>query len=53
MRRPKHPLSLIGLGVLIVGAALVWWVLASDFVARDACLDSGGRWGDGGTCEFE
>ena len=40
--------------VLAVMVALaLWWVGASEFVAHDACLDSGGRWEDGGSCQFE
>lgn len=53
MRKPKRLLPLVALGFLIVVVALVWWVRTSEFVARDACLDSGGRWGEGGRCEFE
>jgi len=53
MGKPKRLLPLVALGFLIVVAALVWWVRASEFVAQDACLDSGGRWGEGGPCEFE
>lgn len=53
MRKPKRRLRLFVLGFLIVVAALVWWVRTSEFVGRDACLDSGGRWGEGGHCEFE
>ena len=45
---------LVGGGVaLLLVAALVWWFMFSEFMAIDRCLDSGGRWGEGGSCEFE
>lgn len=53
MRKPTRLLPLVALGFLIVVAALVWWLRTSEFIARDACLDSGGRWGKGGRCEYE
>lgn len=53
MRKPKRLLPLVAVGFLIVVAALVWWVRTSELVARDACLDSGGRWSEDGSCEFE
>lgn len=53
MRKAKRIAPLVALGILIAVAALVWWVRTSEFVAKDACLDSGGRWADGGPCQFE
>ncbi len=45
---------LLGVGVaLLLLAAFVWWFLFSEFMAVDRCLDAGGRWGDGGPCEYE
>jgi hypothetical protein len=45
---------LISLGVMLVlGVAFVWWFFFSEFMAIDRCLDSGGRWGDDGSCQFE
>ena len=45
---------LVGLGVvLLLGAAFVWWFLFSEFMAIDRCLDAGGRWADGGPCQYE
>lgn len=45
---------LVGVGVaLLLLAAFVWWFMFSEFMAIDRCLDSGGRWGDVGSCEFE
>lgn len=38
---------------LVLVAVFVWWFLFSEFMAVDRCLDAGGRWGDGGRCEFE
>lgn len=52
MRKQKRLLPLAALGFLIAVVALVWWVRTSEFVARDACLDSGGRSGQAGHCEF-
>jgi hypothetical protein len=53
MRKPKRFLPLVALALLILVAGLVWWVRTSEFVARDACLDSGGRWSEVGRCEFQ
>lgn len=53
MRKPKRLLPLVAFGFLIIAAALAWWVRTSEFVARDTCLDSGGRWDNGGPCEFQ
>jgi hypothetical protein len=33
---------------VIAGA---WWFLGSESAAIDYCLDSGGRWAEGGYCE--
>ena len=34
----------IGLFVLILLAALLFWFLNSEWLASDKCLDGGGRW---------
>lgn len=39
--------------VLVPIGAFIWWFLFSEFMAMDRCLDSGGRWGEGGSCEYE
>ncbi|HYC68195.1 hypothetical protein [Brevundimonas sp.] len=39
------------IGLVILGVVMAVWLIArSDFVARDDCLDAGGRWADG-ECE--
>lgn len=38
---------------LLMMCAFIWWFLFSEFMAIDRCLDAGGRWGEGGPCEFE
>jgi hypothetical protein len=53
MRRSRRLALFAALGLVMVAGALFWWVGASEFIAKDSCLDSGGRWGDGGSCEFE
>jgi hypothetical protein len=42
----KRKGGLIGLAILGVVMS-VWFVVRSDFVSQDSCLDSGGRWMDG------
>lgn len=39
--------ALVSIGL----AVLVWWFFNSEFMAIDRCLDSGGRWAEGGYCE--
>lgn len=41
----------VALGLVTISVAVVWWTRTSDFVARDSCLDAGGRWAEGGYCE--
>lgn len=41
-------MSVIGL----LFTLLIWWLLNSEFMAVDSCLDAGGRWGESGPCEF-
>lgn len=54
MRRSRSLALFAALGlVMVAGALLFWWVGTSEFIAKDSCLDSGGRWGDGRSCEFE
>lgn len=38
--------------LLVVSAGLLWF-FNSESMDIDSCLDSGGRWGDDKTCEFE
>jgi len=50
--RRRRPVAI--LLMVIVVAALVWlwwWVGNSEFMAKDACLDMGGRWNEGDFCE--
>ncbi|RZJ97317.1 MAG: hypothetical protein EON88_03155 [Brevundimonas sp.] len=42
--------SIVAVGTLVGAVALCWWIRTSEFVARDACLDAGGRWIHG-ACE--
>lgn len=44
MRRRRTGWLLLGLLTVMLAA---WLFPRSDFVARDACLDSGGAWRDG------
>lgn len=43
----------LGLAVLLVLGVGLEWFFNSEFMDIDSCLDSGGRWGDDKTCEFE
>ncbi|MDZ4113370.1 MAG: hypothetical protein U1E18_27770 [Brevundimonas sp.] len=51
-RRRIGCLSTAGFAMLLI-AAFAWWVFFSEFMMIDRCLDSGGRWSEGGSCEFE
>jgi hypothetical protein len=48
----RRAARLIGIATaLVLGAAFVWWFFFSEFAKIDDCLDAGGRWADGGSCE--
>ena len=53
MRRALRIAPLVTLALFIGIVILVWWLRTSEFVAQDACLDSGGRWGEDVQCQFE
>ena len=48
----KRAILVTGPVILAAVVVLVLWVQNSDFVARDACLDSGGAWQGTGPCVF-
>lgn len=50
LRRRTGLVAMSVIGLLFT--LLIWWVFGSEFMAVDGCLDAGGRWGDGGSCEF-
>jgi hypothetical protein len=50
--RRKGCLLVLLAALLVLGAGLVW-LFNSEIMDIDSCLDSGGRWGEDRTCEFE
>lgn len=50
--KSKRAILVTGAIILVAVVAFVLWVQNSDFVARDACLDSGGAWQETGPCVF-
>lgn len=53
MRRVRRIAPLVALTLFIGISILVWRLGTSGFTAQDACLDSGGRWGEDAQCQFE
>lgn len=50
--RRKGCLLVLLAALLVLGGGLVW-LFHSGLMDIDSCLDSGGQWGEGRTCEFE
>ncbi len=51
-RRIKRPLQIALILLTLVVSALLVYLLTSDFLAIDRCLDRGGRWNyEKGTCD--